>query len=114
MKKIALILCFCLLLPTFMLISSAASYGKSTQKLIVTHINEPFAGLEGTGVIYTESSDGTIAPYGSFDWWYVVVFEWDDSLARYFVKNVNSALNVNKAATQIPENGFVYCCKKFV
>ena len=110
MKKIALILCFCLLLPTFMLISSAASYGKSTQKLIVTHINEPFAGLEGTGVIYTESSDGTIAPYGSFDWWYVVVFEWDDSLARYTVKSVNAALNVNKAATAIPENGFVYCC----
>ena len=110
MKKIALILCFCLLLPTFLLVSNAASYGKSTQKLIVTHLKEPFAGLEGTGVIYSKSSDGTIGPFGSFDWWNVVVFEWSSEGQCYVVKSVNAAMNVSKSATVIPENGFVYCC----
>ncbi len=110
MKKIALVLCFVLLLPIFCIYATAADYGTATQKLIVTHINENYSLLEGTGVIYSTSSNGTISSYGSFDWWYVVVFEWNSSDKCFEVKSVNTAMGSSKADTVIPENGFVYCC----
>lgn len=108
MKKLALVLCLALLLPTFCVIAGAADYGTDTQKLVITHINET-ASYEGAGIIYTKSSDGTLTPYGTFDWWYSVSFEWSDSDGCYVVSAVNTATGTAKGTTVIPENGFVYC-----
>ena len=99
-----------MLIPLFCIFATASQYGAATQKLIVTHINENFAGLEGTGVIYSSSNTGTISPYGSFDWWNVIVFEWSENDNCFVVKSVNTAMGSSKADTDIPKNGFVYCC----
>ena len=109
MKKLSFLLCIALVFSLFCIPASATEYGADTQKLIITHIDHNFAGLEGTGVIYTPKSD-TISSYGSFDWWYVVVFDWNSTEKCYTVKSVNTALGSSKSNTEIPENGFVYCC----
>lgn len=108
MKRIALILCAALLMSTLCLYVSAGDYGKDTQKLIITHINEP-ATYEGAAIVYTSSSDGTIGAYGSFDWWFVVSFEWDVDDGCYKVSETDTNAGVSKSTVQIPENGFVYC-----
>lgn len=110
MKKLALLLCFTLLLSVFVTPAHAETYGSSTKKLMVTHINVEYSAYEGAGVVYTESSNGSIAPYGSFAWWNVIVFDWSASDKCFIVKSVNTAMNVDKSTTKIPENGFVYCC----
>lgn len=110
MKKLAILLCFALLLSVFVTPALAENYGNSTKKLIVTHINVEYSAYEGAGVIYTESSNGTIAPYGSFAWWNVIVFDWSASDKCFVVKSINTAMNVDKSTTKIPDNGFVYCC----
>jgi len=108
MRKIALILCVALLMGTLCLFASAGDYGKDTQKLIITHINEP-ASYEGAAVLYTSSADGTIGSYGSFDWWYAVSFEWNSSEKCYVVSDVNINTGTPKGSMKIPEKGFVYC-----
>ena len=110
MKKTALILCVAFLLSLLCVPAIAAEYGAETQKLIVTHINENYAGLEGTGVVYSSSNTGTISPYGSFDWWNVVVFEWNGDEDCFVVQSVNTSMGSSKSDTPIPKNGFVYYC----
>ncbi len=108
MKKLSFLLCIALLLCTLSICAAANSYGSETQKLVITHINEP-ATYEGAGIIYTESSDGTLTQYGSFDWWYAVAFEWSDSDGCFLVTEVNSVAGTSKGAMKVPANGFVYC-----
>lgn len=110
MKKITFILCIALLLTVFAPTALAKDYGSSTNKLLITHINVNYAEYEGSGVIYSSSTDGTLKPYGTFNWWNVVVFKWDNAEKCYVVESVNTAMNVSKETTKIPANGFVYCC----
>lgn len=110
MKKITFILCIALLLSVCAPAALAESYGGNTKKLLVTHINVNYAEYEGSGVVYSSSTDGTIKPYGTFNWWNVVVFKWSSSEKCFVVDSVNTAMNVSKETTKIPENGFVYCC----
>ena len=110
MKKIAFVLSLALLLPLMASVAVASGYGAETNKLLITHIDANYAGHEGTGIVYTSSKDGTIAPYGSFDWWYVAVFEWNSNDKCYAVSKVVTTLGTSKSTTKIPENGFVYCC----
>ena len=110
MKKLSFILCLALLLPVFCIFASASGYGAPTQKLIITHVNVNYAGYEGTGVIYTKSDDGTIAQYGSFDWWNAVSFQWSSANKCFEVIEVKTEMGSSKGDMQIPENGFVYCC----
>lgn len=110
MKKISFILCIALLLSVFAPAALAEGYGSSSKKLLVTHVNVNYAEYEGAGVIYTASSDGTIAQYGSFNWWNVITFKWSSSEKCFIVENVNTSMNVAKDTTKIPENGFVFCC----
>lgn len=111
MKKLAFLLCIAVLFPTLCIFAAASGYGESTQKLIITHINE-VAYYEGSGMIFTTSDDGTIKQYGSFDWWNVVSFKWSESDGCYVVAEVNKSSGTAKGATKIPENGFVYCINK--
>lgn len=110
MKKISLLLCILFLLSVFCTVASANDYGSDTKKLLITHINEGYSGHEGTGIIYTTSSDGTLSPFGSFDWWNVVAFEWSDDDNCFVVKSIDTKMGSTKASVVIPENGFVYCC----
>ncbi len=110
MKKISFILCIALLLSVFAPAALAESYGSGSKKLLVTHINVNYAEYEGAGVVYTASNDGTIAQYGTFNWWNVIAFKWSSSDKCFVVESVNTAMNVAKDTTKIPENGFVYCC----
>ena len=110
MKKLSLILCIALLLSVFAPCALAESYGSGSKKLLVTHINVNYAEYEGAGVVYTTSNDGSIAQYGSFNWWNVVTFKWSSSEKCFIVESVDTTMNVSKSTTKIPENGFVYCC----
>lgn len=108
MKKLSFLLCFALLLSTLSLCVAAGDYGADTQKLVITHIDVA-ATYEGAGVIYTSSTDGTLSPYGSFDWWNVVTFEWSEADGCYTVAEVNANAGTAKGNIKIPENGFAYC-----
>ncbi len=110
MKKISFILCVALLLSVFAPYALAETYGGDSKKLLVTHINVNYAEYEGAGVVYSSSSDGTIASYGGFAWWNVIVFGWNSSEKCFVVESVNTSMNVDKSTTKIPENGFVFCC----
>ncbi|MBQ3230815.1 MAG: hypothetical protein IJB49_07320 [Clostridia bacterium] len=110
MKKLSFILCLALLLPVFCIFASASGYGAPTQKLIITHVNVNYAGYEGTGVIYTKSDDGTIAQYGSFDWWNAVSFQWSSANKCFEVIEVKTEMGSSKGYMKIPENVFFYCC----
>jgi len=106
-KKIIAIL-IVIVIITSLLSFGTAAYGSADKKLIITHINDS-AGLEGVGIIYTSDIGTTLGVKGTFDWWTVITFEWDDSANAYVVKRVNKAMNSSKGDTVIPQNGFVYC-----
>ncbi len=110
MKKsiLTFVLCIALMMPLFAAFVSADTYGTSTMKLTITHINES-AHHEGAAILYTKSNDGTIGAYGAFAWWYVAAFKWDNDASCYVVTETSTEMNVEKGSIRIPENGFVYC-----
>ena len=105
MRKTAFLICVALLLPLLCVFASAETYGTATMKLTITHINES-AYHEGAAIVYTKSNDGTIGPYGEFNWWYVASFEWSDASNCYVVVETSTEMNTSKGAIAIPENGY--------
>ncbi|HPE95740.1 MAG TPA: GDSL-type esterase/lipase family protein [Bacillota bacterium] len=103
-KYIALLL---ILVMTAAVVPSVQAYGTEDSLLIVTHANV-VASYEGAAIIYTSVKDDTITSYGTFEWWTVVVFEWDKEDGVYKVTSVDNTMGRAKSGTEIPENGFIY------
>ncbi|MBP5155461.1 MAG: hypothetical protein J6252_02645, partial [Clostridia bacterium] len=88
---------------------AASAYGKTDKRLSITHINTP-GSMEGAGIIEAGCKYATLSATGSsFNWWKVVVFDWDESESVFKVSAVlENSNNVGKGNTAIPEKGFAY------
>ena len=87
---------------------SAAAYGTSDNRLVITHINIANT-YEGSAVIMAGGKNVTVGSYGGYNWWKVVVFAWDDDEDVYKVASMHlNANNSDKSGVSIPEKGFAY------
>ena len=109
MKKIAAILLAAGLLFTA-LPFGAAAYGAEDNKLIITHINTP-GSTEGSAIVIAGTHTQTVGTKGAFDWWRVVIFDWDANDVCFKVKEINTKTGngQGKGTMQIPKYGFAYC-----
>ena len=109
MKRLALLLLastvlFCAL-PL-----GASAYGVEDRKLIITHINSA-GSTEGSAIVIAGTNTSSLGSKGSFAWWDVVIFDWDDTDKCFKVveKDIRNASSADKGGMVIPKYGFAYC-----
>ena len=111
MKKFSRILAVMLaaMMCAMLIPFASLAYGKDDHQLIITHINKAPT-LEGAAIILSGSTYSTLgASGGTFAWWKVMTFDWDEKEGCFKVVNVDTnSFNVDKSKTPIPEKGFSY------
>ena len=109
MKKLAAILLAAGVLLTAVPFGAAA-YGAADNKLMITHINTP-GSTEGSAIVVAGTHTQSLGTKGGFDWWRVVIFDWDANDVCFKVKEINTKTGsgMGKGTMQIPKYGFAYC-----
>ncbi len=105
MKKLAILLCVCLLLPSLLLTVNADT-AQTEFKFGIHAINGPLT--EGQVLFMTSSYGKTVTDRGNnYSWAKVAVFEWDKTAEAYVLKSVDSSLGSGmQKYSVIPPNGF--------
>ena len=98
----------------FLLLVSAASalslaFGAEDGRLAITHINEKNI-YEGAGIIIDGAKYERIGDLGGFQWWVVLVFDWDagDKCYKLIERNSKTGGSEDKSSMEIPRTGFAY------
>lgn len=104
MKKLAILLCICFLLPSLLLTVNADT--ATEFKLGIHSINGALT--EGQVLLMTPSYGATVTEKGNnYSWSKVAVFEWDKTAEAYVLKSVDSSLGSGmQKYSVIPPNGF--------
>ena len=86
----------------------AAAFGTADKTMAITHINERNI-YEGAGIIIDGGKYEKIGDLGGYNWWNVLIFDWDadEKCYKLVEKNINSN-NVDKSSMEIPRTGFAY------
>ena len=88
---------------------SASAFGADNKRLTVTHVNTA-PSLEGSGIIQSGTLYSNLGSSGGgYDWWKVIIFDWDSDEKVYKVVQVDTRNNgVAKGSVTIPSTGFAY------
>ena len=88
---------------------AANAYGADNKQLCITHINTANS-FEGAAVIMSGTAGSSVGAFGGYDWWKVIVFDWDAEESVYKVASLhlNTGSGASKASVKIPEKGFAY------